>query len=243
MLMSRNLAVGLLGLWPVLMAGQALPTTAEKPTSKLYRLHYAQASHVAELLGNFNVRSDNLMHVIVVMGNPERLAEVDKLVQELDQPGSGVQQRDVETTVYVISASENAPANGVVPPAMAPVIKQLQSVYPYTNYEVLTTMLVRSREGEPASTQGILRKGAKGPTPATYSLDFRPAVDAIQHTVHLDDFRFTADFAEMKRAQFKTNLDLREGQKVVVGKTNIDDGTSAIFVVVTVRISGGEGEK
>ena len=246
MLMSRKLAVGFLGLWPLLMAGQNLPTREEKPATKLYRLHYAQASHVADVLSpSFYVRPDNSMRVLLVQGTAEKLEQADKLIQEMDQPDSGVQQRDVETTVYVITASDNALGTNVVPPIMAPVIKQLQAVYPYTNYEVMATMLVRSRGGEEASTQGTLRKGAKSPTPAIYLLSFRPTVDSSQRMVHLDNFQFTADFSGMggrENARFKTSLDLREGQKVVVGKSNIDDGTSAMFVVVTVRVSG-EGEK
>ena len=240
---SKKLAMVLLSLWPVLMVGQNLPAREEKPTTKLYRLHYAQASHVADVLGpSFYVRGDNSMRVVLVQGTQEKLEQADKLIQELDQPGSGVQQRDVETTMYVITASDNALGAGVVPPTMAPVIKQLQGVFPYSNYQVLETMLVRSREGQQAITQGILRKGAKGPTPETYELRFQPSVDSAQRIVHLDEFRFAAEFGGYGRANFTTNLDLREGQKVVVGKANIDDGSSAMFVVVTARISG-ESEK
>jgi hypothetical protein len=34
----------------------------------------------------------------------------------------------------------------------------------------------------------------------------------------------------------KTNIDIREGQKVVVGKANIDGSNAALILVVTVKI-------
>ncbi len=40
---------------------------------------------------------------------------------------------------------------------MQPVIKQLESIFPYGSYQVLEAMLIRSREGRNALTKGMMK--------------------------------------------------------------------------------------
>ncbi len=235
-------------LCPLLGLGQALPGVQEASSTKLYHLRYAQASHVDALMGpvGFNIRSDNALRVVLITAGAQKQAEAEQLIKELDQPESGFTQRDIEVTLYGIAASDKAMVQGVTPSAMEPVIKQLKSAFPYSGYEVLNTILVRSREGERASTSGSLRPSsdAPGQRPQAYDLRYQPRLDAqsaIQRTIHLDQFQF-ASYVENQKASFETSVDLREGQRVVIGKSNIDGGTSALFLVVTARVLGAEGE-
>ncbi len=226
----------------------AMPPSHVPDTTKLYRLNYAQASHIVDVIGGlgFNMRGDNAMRAVVVRATPERQAEALRLISELDQPASG-SSRDVEVTVYVIAASEKTLPQSSTPGAMEPVIKQLKSVFPYAGYEVLDTMLVRSREGEEASTDGTLRHVADSADqhPQMYTLRYEARADPggkPRTAIHLDKFQFNGFLGEGRRTSLSTNVDLQEGQKVVVGKSNIEDGSAALFVVVSARMLGSEGE-
>lgn len=53
-------------------------------------------------------------------------------------------------------------------------------------------------------------------------------------TVRLDRFEFTTR-ADKSGITIDTNFDLQDGQKVVVGNTNIDGGNSALFVVASAK--------
>jgi Bacterial type II/III secretion system short domain len=212
---------------------------AQAPEStKLYRLQYALADHVAGLLGpmGFVVKGDNGMHAVVVRGTAERQAEAERLISELDRPGAGIGQQDVETTVYVLAASNASGSEAPLPPSVDPVIKQLRTVFAYSNYQLLGTILMRSRDEQYASTQGLLKNRQTGPDQkaSNYVLNYRASVDESRRMIHFDSFGFRVSGHEWN-ADFQTSLDLREGQKVVVGKSNIDDGSAAIFAVLMAR--------
>jgi Bacterial type II/III secretion system short domain len=214
--------------------------TQPPETTKLYRLQYAFAGHVADLLGlmGFVIRGDNGMHAVVVRGTAERQAEAQRLINELDQPRAGAGEQDIETTVYVVAASDGPGSGAQLPSPMEPVVKQLRALFTYSSYQVLGTILMRSRDEQHAGTTGLLKNQQTGSDHKALRcyLNYRASVDQRRQIVHLDDFQFKVDSSGAWTADFVTSLDLREGQKVVVGKNNIDDGSSAIFAIVMARI-------
>jgi len=207
-------------------------------STKLYRLQYVWAGHVADLLGpmGFVVKGDNGMHAVVVRGTAERQAEAERLISELDQPGAGAGQQDIDTTIYVLAASNASGSEAPLPASMDPVIKQLRTVFAYSNYQLLGTILMRSRDEQHASTRGSLKNGQTGSDQKalSYILNYSASVDGRRRMIHFDSFGFNVS-GHQWIADFQTSLDVREGQKVVVGKSNIDDGSSAIFAVVMAR--------
>ena len=69
-----------------------------------------------------------------------------------------------------------------------------------------------------------------------HGLRFRSRVDLTKNSINLDEFDFFVTLDAGYKASLTNDVDLREGQKVVVGKTNIDDGSSGLFVVVSARV-------
>ncbi len=49
--------------------------------------------------------------------------------------------------------------------------------------------------------------------------------------IRLQNFHFQSHGADVN-----TDIDMREGQKVVVGNSNVDGGDSALFVVLSAKI-------
>ena len=228
--------VALIVLCPLLIWGQA----GKEHETRLFRLRYAPASRIESLLAanDYLIRSDDQMRVLVLTAAPERLNTAERMIQELDQPAASIGLRDVELSAYIIAGTDQNQNHTEDFTAVEPVIKQLKSIFPYKGYQVLNTILLRSREGEPVDTQGMLLNvnGSDSKSHHSYGLRFRSRVNPAQSSISLEGFDFYVGLDEGHKASLSTNVDLREGQKVVVGKTNIDDGSSGLFVVVAARI-------
>ena len=162
--------------------------------------------------------------------------------------------KDIELIVSVIGGSDKAePSPGGQPPeAMASVVKQLRTFFPYKNYQLLSSMLLRSSEGAETESQGVMKSLTSFENyshPSGYTIfcekasvspeEGRPAI------IHLRNFLFkttvptpvgnTTQFQSIN-VEIRTDVDLREGQKIVVGKANIDNSDLALFVILTARI-------
>ena len=61
-----------------------------------------------------------------------------------------------------------------------------------------------------------------------------------EQTIRITDLSLRLDFivkgAGNQHAAINTSIDVREGQKVVVGKANIDNADSALILVLTAKV-------
>jgi hypothetical protein len=104
---------------------------------------------------------------------------------------------------------------------------------------------LRSAEGAPASTEGLLKafgKAEEGSSPSVYTVLYKAArvsPDEASPNIHLTGFHFRLGIPishSMFNAGIDTDVDLREGQKVVVGKSNLENVDSALFVVLAAKL-------
>ncbi len=178
---------------------------------------------------------------------------------------SGGPTKNVETTVYVIAGSaEPIPGTqDVSGEALTPVVKQLRAIFPYNHYQLLSTMLLRSSEGSKAYASGLMKSVSTVPDysqPALYKLQYERATLSNDSgaSIKLYNFSFTANVpvvsgtlkststgkpAPYSTTQFSltniginSDVDLREGQKVVVGKVNVGDSNTCFFIVLSARL-------
>lgn len=233
--------------------------------TKIVRVRYGNADAIANLVSPgapVNIQGNNGLKAIVVKGKPADVAAAEQAIRELDTPSATPNSKDIELLVYVVGAS-NRPeiaTDAQSPEAIAPVIKQLRSIFPYKNYELLSTMLLRSREGSAASNMGVMR-GFIAPgfaSPSNYTIKYNSAnisSEGSRPSVHIEDFIFqlslslpvgpepakaSLPYATTQVQRFnvdmRSGVDLREGQKIVVGKSNIDGDDSTLFVVLTAKL-------
>ena len=239
-----NKTLLLLPLFPAWLAGQSsAPPLPQAPTTKLIHVRFAVPTSIAELLNSTGSQAaaNNMMKVIVVRGTPDRIASAEQLIGEMDQAPPAKRERDVEVTTFVIAASDKVLPQAAMPAAMEPVVKQLRAMFRYGNYEVLESVLTRAREGNPASTQGRLRgiEEDKENRRTTYNIEYVTSAAADSNAkegVRFEKFKFQADKPGERSVSIESSFSVREGQKVVVGNTNVEDGSSAFFVVLTARI-------
>jgi hypothetical protein len=210
--------------------------------TKVIHVRYARAEAIRDLVsrGGTTVTANNGLRALVIHGSTAGVAATEAAVKELDAPLPNELARDVELTIYVIGASAQPIAEDRPVADLAPIIRQLKAVFPYGGYQLLDTMMIRSREGRQSRSDGILKSF---PSTQTAVLDHGYHVHCdlgdrsnagSDRTVRLDRFMFTTR-ADKYDISIDTNFDLQNGQKVVVGNTNIDGGNSALFVAVSAK--------
>lgn len=234
---------------PLLVAAQdskqdTKPDTNTHPAkeaivTKVIHLRYAHPEAVRELLfntGGVNVAANNGMKALVVRGAASQIPIVEQTIKELDVPQASEATRDVELTFYIVGATNRPGESAPPPPDLAPVIKQLKAVFPYVSYTLLDTVLMRGHEGKMSDSGGELRAypNTDASSHSSYHINctINPKNLPDDGAIHLEQFIYQSYVAKFE-TRIQTDLDLRPGQKIVAGQTNIDDGNSALFIVVT----------
>ena len=251
----KLLLIALLAILPELGFAQK-PDTSSHPqaVTKLIRVKYGDVGAIARLaqaVGHVEIRGDENLRAIVVMGLPADVASAEQIIHELDVPSSTPKGKDIELTVFVIGASNN-PLGSNVPEEIAPVVKQLRAVFPYRNYGLLSSMVLRSREGSPAQSYGTIKIDDSPNNNYSVSYD-QTAVNSQNGSpvIHVRQFRFNTRFPvvpgpvpkgaattqwSLSDVGVKTDIDLREGQKTVIGKADVGGSDSALFVVLNAKL-------
>ena len=205
---------------------------------KLIQVKYVSASRVQNLLRsytNVSVDSDDNMHILAVRGNDDMVAAYEEAVKKLD-----VAPLDFELTVYLISAT--AQPGDHLPDALASTAKQLHGVFAYKGYDLLDSFVLRGRDGQGAgNADGTIKN-------STYSFRYSRAsvLDGPPNIVNLQNLNLqvrmpTGTFDEKGNPRYKTtgvstDVDIRDGQKVVVGKSDTNNGESPLILVVTAKV-------
>lgn len=235
--------------------------TAIQPASvtKVIRIRYGIAQKIADLVApgipvRFN--ADNGSNVIVLKGNPNDIASAEQTIRELDMPGVGsasYRSKNIELIVSVIGGSDKTEPlpGGQLSEAMESVVKQLRTFFPYKNYQILSSMLMRSSEGAKTESKGVMKNLSNfgnSSYPSGYTVLYAEANISPAEgrpTIHLRDFMFSTNVPipvgnttqfQSTNVEIRADIDLREGQKIVAGKANIDSSDLALFVVLTARI-------
>jgi hypothetical protein len=239
-----------LSLLLVLAALTWAQETPPKNTQAIIEVKYQNPDRIAGLLGptfGGNVRSDSNLHVIAVSGTPEFVAAVTAAIKKLDVPVAP--EPDVELTVYLISGLAQGQATDDVPQDLAPTVKQLHGLFAYKSYKLADTLVLRGR----ASSQ-MGQHGTTGVLPGTssrYAFNYTNVTVSSENprVVHVSNLRFyiraertTQKDGNLVReysdtpAEISTDLDLREGQKTVVGKSSINQAGDALILVIVPKI-------
>jgi hypothetical protein len=248
--MKPTLWIGL-----VLMAAAAWAQDAPKSTQAIIDVKYADPNRLVDLLRqtfNANMRADSALHVIGVSGPPDLVAAVTAAIQKLDVPLSA--EPDVELAVYLISGVAQGTATDDVPQELASTIRQLHGMFAYKSYKLSDTLVLRGRTGRPyngreTETEGVLPGTANLNYHLNYnSLEVSPGTPRIVHINGLgfsllgptvtttDKTKNTSTSQTQTPAKIYTDLDVKEGQKTVVGKSSVNSAGDALILVIVPKI-------
>lgn len=236
---------------PVVLAQQ--PNTAqEKPKddyvterqfkSKIFEVKYREPSSIANVLRQLGsgfkgagISSNNEFNTLTVRDFPENLVTIEEAIKRLDTPAPP--SPNIELTMHVLLASNRGgPSTAAEIPDLKDVLAQLRGTLTYRNYEVITSVLQRLTEtNRSVGGNGLAQvPGSQASTTAQYEyfinlLSLVPN-PAGSRSIQIQEFVFTL-LGEGIRGRVATALNLRDGEKVVVGTATINDRA---FIVVLI---------
>jgi hypothetical protein len=181
--------------------------------------------------------------VIVISDYPENVEKALQAIRQID-----VKPADLQFTVQLILGSEE-PEKGSEAIPNDPVMRELRNLLKYKSYSLLDTSIVRAMDDENSE----VRLGEK----AEFELQLRPKVirdeksSLIQTGVRLiqivpatSTFTPTSGNAptvsntvgEQRKILISTTLNLKSGDKTVVGVSKLDGGDKGLILIISGKI-------
>lgn len=185
---------------------------------------------------------------LTVRDFPENLAAIEEAIKRLDTPLPPAPPRpvspNIEITAYLLLASNSGTPGSEAPslPAqLKDVIAQLQTTLSYKTYLLLTPIVQRAKlDGGGMSSGGTATLPDKSLS-ASYQIKIGMLISADEPSVIvLDGLYFSIrgasdpDHAQIGSAEINTRLNVRDGEKVVVGTASLKD--RALILVLTAKV-------
>lgn len=237
----------------------------EKPSAQtnMDRTGYeAEIIHVKTLSGDaFNrlsillrpfqiqYQADEKLRTIVVYGPKDTVAQMRKVVEQLDRPGSlAAVGKNIELHLSFLWCSPPADSKALdVPKDLASVARQLENTMGCKDVKFIDTIPLRLREGEESKTRNNILPYISDPKNlSSMSTNFW-AESIIQKgpdryirfrraSIYLNfPFEATANMIQYRSVEIETSGDFKEGQKTVLGKLS-GNGNTNLFVVLDLKV-------
>jgi hypothetical protein len=187
---------------------------------------------------------------IGVSAAPGVMAAIEETIKRLDVPPAP--QKDIELTGYVLEALSQPLESARVPSELEGVVAQLKRTFSYAEYRLLDTLILRGSE------KARLQADAVGADEQGRSIQYGLRVASAQvltaeegPTVRLTRLNFEARIPIPVRPrqadgsnesfQYRTvgvhaDVEIRAGQRVVVGKSGVADPSKAIILVLSAKV-------
>jgi hypothetical protein len=191
-----------------------------------------------------SISADRTFRTITVRDFPENIASVEDALKRLDTAEGA--RPEVELRMHVLIASNADGAGGQLPADLKEVVGQLQSTLSFKHYQLLTTILQRTKERAGYSPGFINGEGsAQATIPGAGVLNYRYSYQAASlalnttpagaTTAQIGAFNFNLDGGPTGgKAAIRSDVGLREGERVVVGTAGLND--KALILVLTARL-------
>ncbi len=214
--------------------------------SRVFEIKYRDPNSLHNALYNLGsgfkgstMSANSEFRTLTVRDFPENIATVEEALKRLDVPAQP--RPNIELHMHVLIAS-NAGGTAIEAPAdLKDVLTQLRGTLNYRNYELAASIVQRLTE-TPRGLQGagVAELPSIGPETQKSSMPYEYAINHIslvQNTtgaasVQIAEFTFTT--VEKERARVQTALNLRDGEKVVVGTATLRN--RALVIVLTAKL-------
>lgn len=220
---------------------EAKPAAKPPFKTELIRLKYFSSMQMMSLARTYLSRESQVTpgpdaKILVVSDYPEN---VEKLLQAIRQVD--VKPADLQFTVQLILGSDTEEKSGEQVPT-DPVMRELRNLLKYKVYSLLDTSLIRAMDN--ADTQ--VRMGEK----AEFEFYIKPKVikdekgSLIQMEVRLRQIRIAGvpPNATSSKVEYittdliGTTLNLKPGDKTVVGVSKLDGGGKGLILIISGKI-------
>lgn len=229
----------------VLFAGCAF---AEEVT-KVVDVHYSNRERLDNLVQSrtVNIKIDPSGKFVVLQGQKVEVEGIEDLIKKIDVP-----PLNIEFTFELISGSKTAGKVSDFPAGLNGVAKEMKNLFGFQTMMLVDTLTIRSQEGKDSNANGPF------PSPTAdlnapkgnYQIEIKQAVaNGIKGSrlVRIGSLRFNGKIPfvygpggnnqySMSDMGISTGLDVREGQRVVVGKVGMDSSSNPFFLVVSCKV-------
>ena len=211
-----------------------------KAVTKAVTLQYPQSvdGRVLDDIGLVVRRSGGTW---VITGTQERVASGEAILKQLDvPPASPVRftpppRKSIQLTAYLVVASRNEVPGSPLPKELESPVNQVAAVFPYKEFNLLDAIELRLLNGTAgAEVKGILPQGQTYQHGGNYNLSVARTELVEETPANL--IRISKLAIIVNDVRIETDVDMRENQKIVVGKANIDGSANALIVVLTAKV-------
>ena len=223
--------------------------------SKIFEVKYRDAESIAKVLRQLgsgfrgaSISANSEFKTVTVRDFPENLATIEEALKRLDTPAAP--RSNIELHMHVLIASNSSagesPASAQLPAELKDVLTQLRATLNYRNYELATSVVQRLTE----TPRGLRGKGiaeisrtqapvGSGNLPYEYVINMVTLNSTATGAtiVQIGEFAFTTGLTSQaldNRTQVQTALNLRDGEKVVVGTATLGD--RALIIVLSAKV-------
>jgi hypothetical protein len=173
-----------------------------------------------------------------VSAPPAVMAAIEETIKRLDVPRTS--WRNVELTGEILEALPAPAGATTVPPGLQGVVAQLERTFSFAAYRLADTLFARAREENGFATEGTSANDLAGLGRLQYHLHVRTvwiATAAGGTLVHLDGLEFKAKSSKLGQGSVEVSgIDIREGQRVVVGSSGLGAPGSVIILVLSAKV-------
>jgi hypothetical protein len=159
------------------------------------------------------------------------------------EKASAPQATNIELTVYLLSGVAQGDTADDVPADLVSTVKQLRSIFNYKSYKLTESFMLRGRLGAAARAKGVL-PGVAG---MNYEFRYNEArmpsetpglfrITGLRILLTKAPRRLGGETIVDTVASIDTDLDIREGQKTVVGKSSVSITGDALILVIVPRL-------
>jgi len=244
----------LLALVPALPAGaqeEEPAQPARKLVQEIVEVRHADPEALAAVLRVFptSVQAHTEMGLVTIRGTAEDVATTVAAARSLDVPPKPASS--IEVTAHILGASKTSELAGAVPAHLEEVAGQLRQVFGYRGVELVDSVSVRVRDHGDAAVSGALSQEDREPSP--YRLGFNRALVVSgqeARSIRLDGLLFEARLVRWRAAtsdgepghfvssevNLTTDVEVREGQKAVVGKAATPGDRDSLILVVEAKV-------
>jgi hypothetical protein len=235
--MKRLILAVLLTATP-LLAQTPPPAAAQERSTKLVTLKFVDPQAIISIVRTFGVeiQFNRELKVMSLTGPAQNLAAAEAAIKQLD-----VAPKNIELIVYFVVAGNQPATSGSIPADLRDVIAQLKSTFPFKEYSMLDTLTLRTRAGSSAETSGVVSPPT-APYPRLSVFSIRNATVGDDGAIRIDRMHagLRIPLAGAKLDYLNTGIDqdvdVKEGQKVVVGRASLEGPEKALFLILTAKV-------
>jgi type II secretory pathway component GspD/PulD (secretin) len=176
---------------------------------------------------------------LTVRDFPENIATVEEALKRLDVPTAP--RPNIELYMHVLIASNSGGTATEAPADLKDVLTQLRGTLTYRNYELVASIVQRLTETpRPLQGSGTAELPSTNPgtpnsaMPYEYYLNNVSLVQNATGAASVQIAEFTFVTGEKERAKIQTAINLRDGEKVVVGTATLRN--RALVIVLTAKL-------